>query len=314
MKKISKLLQKTVNHIQENVMLYIGEELWGDFWEDYNCLVKKQTPKIIIQIITAFRYIQLIWAKCQLSFFRRNDKLNQKTIKIKKNQESNNHVFAKLTFKQVNYFFEKNNNLEKYRTNLKRSYRKLKLQKLKLERLKKNQSNKIFIHKYQVSKIRNIKLSVVTLLVALLLLILSGNKIIPLTKYPTPTNSNSSSISSIQTIEGAAVATTTPYGLRKQIKNVQNQQIAAELRQKEAEKQQKIAEIKQKKAENEQKLAETRQQEQQAKHWFDIAQEQLSQSKKWLEVAQKEQHQAQCFETRVENLSILLKHSSCSDN
>lgn len=64
--KGNKFLQQTVNIINEKVMIYLGEEFWGDLWEEYYKLIKQQKPKIIAQFITALNYLQFLWAKYKM--------------------------------------------------------------------------------------------------------------------------------------------------------------------------------------------------------------------------------------------------------
>lgn len=81
-------LQGTIRTIHHKVREYIGEELWGDLWEEHHRLLKKKTPITITQLLTIYRYIQMVWAKCQISFQNRKESYYCEKDKSKKNNSS----------------------------------------------------------------------------------------------------------------------------------------------------------------------------------------------------------------------------------
>ncbi|MBD2210435.1 hypothetical protein H6G27_11165 [Nostoc linckia FACHB-104] len=246
-------LQGTIRTIHHKVREYIGEELWGDLWEEHHRLLKKKTPITITQLLTIYRYIQMVWAKCQISFQNRKESYYCEKDKSKKNNSSE---YSK-------YKIRHHSNIRKITSVIFGIIRRLRLP------------------------------VVTILLIFLFVIFSNSIDANSLSKTHPITALDSQVQAATKPQIVTKEAESKQKAAESKQKEAESKQKAAEFKQKEAESKQKAAESKQQITKADYWLQVAKQEKEQAQHWLQVAKQEKEQAQHWLQVAKQGKEQAQ---------------------
>lgn len=90
--KISQFLQKIFNKINKFLTIFVREDLRGDLWEAHYELLNQGKPKLIAELITFSRCIQLTWVTWQIHIQNRKHRNKHNFIYL---EVDNNKVVSK---------------------------------------------------------------------------------------------------------------------------------------------------------------------------------------------------------------------------
>jgi hypothetical protein len=239
-------LKGTISTIHQKVREYIGEELWGDLWEEHHRLLKNKAPIIVAQLLTIYRYIQMIWAKCQISFQNRKESYS---CEKGKSEKINSTEYSKYKIQHHSKIYQINSAISDI------------IRRLRLP-------------------------VVTILLIFLFVIFsksIDANSLKPALKVPALESPVQAATNPQIKSKGAEFKQKAAESKQEE---AESKQKAAELRQEEAESKQKAAELRQKITKAHYWLQVAKNEKEQAQYWLQVAKNEKEQAQYWLQLSQ----------------------------